>query len=295
MSDSQLQLLEGRIAALSDLYSQLQLLRQLPHSLLRTNPSNVLEAPAQLAATNFQRVSEVAALVRSDPVQSALHDAEKCIRTDSSNLDTNFRRENRKRRRPPSPESPKPYVPAEKVRVSFFPPPEEQENEGAPVTLDTLVAFTRQFNKPQKEAKKPLRLHIWQRAKEQGHERRPRMMRFTIPEVMTAFITLGYHPNNTVLVQTVAVFGFRERKTPHTQSDFGVFRLITQQIGKMIRSEEQVPLRAMVDLLCSYEGLFLDKCTACNLPLAAEGHEPPVVRVWKASNREPRHLTCIDE
>lgn len=103
MSDSQLQLLEGHIVSLSDLYSQLQLLRQLPHSLLRTDPGNVLEPPAQLAAANFARVSEAAALVRSDAVQSALHDAEKRIRMDSSNLDTNFRRENRKRRYRPQP------------------------------------------------------------------------------------------------------------------------------------------------------------------------------------------------
>ncbi|EAU91368.2 hypothetical protein CC1G_07403 [Coprinopsis cinerea okayama7 len=284
-SPSQVQILQERIAALSDLYSQLQSIRHIPASFLK-RPAAL--APTRSVRDEFQRVKEVAALVRSEAVQTALVEAEQSKRADPSNIDPNYRREHRKRRRPPSPESPQPYVPVEKTPTTFFPP---EDLQGPLVAFDGLVPFVREYNK----ADKPCRLHIWERTREQRQER-PRMLRFTIPDVLTAYISLGSPAatNNTVIVQTVTAFGPRERKAPHTQSDYTVYRLLSQEIAKMIRSEEQVPLKAILNLLEAYTGLFAEGCTVCNCVMTAEGHVPPVVRLCKAGRREAKHVTCIN-
>lgn len=100
MSDSPVEILQDRISALSDLYSQIQGLRQIPSSLLKRHTVNPgpLELPVQSSAAQFQQVKDVATLVRSEPVQAAFNDAEKRLRVDGTRLDTNHRRENRKRR-----------------------------------------------------------------------------------------------------------------------------------------------------------------------------------------------------
>ncbi|TFK25478.1 hypothetical protein FA15DRAFT_349176 [Coprinopsis marcescibilis] len=290
MSDS-IEMLQARIASLSDLYSHIQAVRVIPSSILKRKPDPGL-APTRTVGSDFQQLRDFAGLVRSEPIQSALLDADERISADSSNLNSNFRREHRKRRRPPSPESPKPYVPGEKQRTSFF-----ASSESLPrVTLDGLTVYTREFNQAQKEAKKPCRLHIWERTKGKGREQRPQTMRFTIPDVLTAYIKLGYTGADSVaIVQMLTAFGPRESKPPHKQSDFAVFRLLSQEIAKKIRSEEEVTLAAMVDLLCSYEDLFIQACTTCKYMLSAEGHVPPVVRLFKAGVREARHVTCQDE
>jgi hypothetical protein len=52
------------------------------------------------------------------------------------------------------------------------------------------------------------------------------------------------------------------------------------------------------ELLGSYSGLFIERCTVCERVLSAEGHIPPVVRIWTLDDKdgngkwEPRHITC---
>jgi hypothetical protein len=56
------------------------------------------------------------------------------------------------------------------------------------------------------------------------------------------------------------------------------------------------------NLLCSYSGLFVDRCTNCQRVLSVEGHVPPVGRIWTGSGTgnenekgqwQPRHILCL--
>lgn len=108
-------------------------------------------------------------------------------------------------RRPPSPESPKPYVPADRSRTSFFRAPDAPPTE--PLYAQDLVRYAREFNRTQEIC----RLHLWEKTRER-REDKPRMVRFTIPDVLTAYIALGYSSVDRVaLVHTVTCFGARER------------------------------------------------------------------------------------
>ena len=53
-------------------------------------------------------------------------------------------------------------------------------------------------------------------------------------------------------------------------------------------------------LLASYEDLFVRRCSACQRVTSAEGHLPPVARVWVPGEREgedghwdARHPSCL--
>lgn len=108
-------------------------------------------------------------------------------------------------RRPPSPESPKPYVPADRSRTSFFRAPDAPPTE--PLYAQDLVRYARDFNKTQDIC----RLHLWEKTRER-REAKPRMMRFTISDILIAYISLGYSSvDNAALVHTVTCFGARER------------------------------------------------------------------------------------
>lgn len=45
-------------------------------------------------------------------------------------------------------------------------------------------------------------------------------------------------------------------------------------------------------LLGAYETLFVERCTSCERVLSAEGHVPPVVRVWGDGKWTARHAGC---
>jgi hypothetical protein len=69
------------------------------------------------------------------------------------------------------------------------------------------VRYARECNKTQDTC----RLHIWEKTRER-REDKPRMLRFTIPDVLTAYISLGYSStDNAALVHMVTCFGPRER------------------------------------------------------------------------------------
>lgn len=171
------------------------------------------------------------------------------------------------------------------------------------------MRYARDFNKTQETC----RLHIWEKTRER-REDKPRMMRFTIPDVLTAYLSLGYSRlDNAAIVLTVTAFGPREKvglvllcnivsgmdglrlvqKPPHSQSDYGVYQALSQEIAKQMQQEERVLLGDVVGLLCHYVSLFYEPCSACGAVLSKEGYTPPVVRFWRDGRAETRHVRCM--
>ncbi|KZP34294.1 hypothetical protein FIBSPDRAFT_771790 [Athelia psychrophila] len=287
--------LEERIQVLTNLHNRFQSLRPLPSFAIRPQLGSVRGA-------DFASLKEVEDLVRSERVQEALCAAKESEKKDRSELGSNFRRESRKRRRPPSPESPQPYVSFQPKTSSLFP---VSEDDPAPLRIDQLPGFIRDFNQSN-----PSKLHIWSPRNQDAKQLcNPVILRFTIRDVLTAFVTLGFTDDDTVLVtQTATAFGPRERKSPHSQSDYIAYQNLSQQISHMIQSYPRVSFQSIMSLLRSYSGIFVDQCTLCQRVLSVEGHVPPVARLWidatgpgagaESSEGEkgfwqPRHTICL--
>jgi len=276
------------ISSLSDIQSRLQLLRNAPPLLLKSSMS--FSAPS--IRNDFQQLKDLTDTIRSDSVQEALRTATKSERADKSDLNRNGRREIRKRRRPPSPESPQPYVPYDKRSASLFP---AATDDPPSLRADELPDYIREFNRTHS-----CKLHIWTRIRGATQLSNPAIVRFTIRDVLVCYVTMEYSASDPVLVtESVTAFGPREKKSPHSQSDFLVYQALSQQIAKMLQSHPRVPFQSLMNLMCAYEGIFIDRCTSCERVLSAEGHVPPVVRVWMDAGRdgekgrwEPRHASC---
>ncbi|KAJ7124888.1 hypothetical protein C8R44DRAFT_618601 [Mycena epipterygia] len=248
---------------------------------------------------DFQELKELTDTIRSDSVQEALRTATNSEKADRSDLSRNGRREMRKRRqafdiirRPPSPvESPQPYIPYDKRSTSLFP---AASDEPPNLRADELPDYIREFNQTHS-----CKLHIWTRIRGSTQLGNPAVVRFTIRDVLVCYVTLGYAQGDPVLVtESVTAFGPREKKSPHSQSDFLVYQSLSQQIARMLQSHPRVSFQSLMNLMCAYEGIFIDRCTSCERVLSAEGHVPPVVRLWiddekEAKGRwEPRHASC---
>jgi len=109
----------------------------------------------------------------------------------------------------------------------------------------------------------------------------PVVMRFTIEDVLTVYVSLVFDRlEDPLLVESVTAFGPREMKLPHMQSDYLAFQALSQHVAKMVQSHPKVPLQTLIHLLVSYQGLFVDRCTSCERVLSAEGHVPPAGRLW---------------
>jgi len=100
MSDPSVEIstLEDRIQAVTDLYNRFQALRQIPSSLLKPPISNDLPSPLSSLRSEFNDLKEIGDRVRSEKVQEALRAARDSEKADRSELSSNVRRENRKRR-----------------------------------------------------------------------------------------------------------------------------------------------------------------------------------------------------
>jgi len=85
--------LEAQIQSLSDLQNRLQTLRRIPPLLLKT-PT----ASTQTPRPEFLQVKEIADTIRTEAIQEALGSARDSLQADTSDLNPNLRRENRKRR-----------------------------------------------------------------------------------------------------------------------------------------------------------------------------------------------------
>ncbi|RPD63770.1 hypothetical protein L227DRAFT_496593 [Lentinus tigrinus ALCF2SS1-6] len=291
---SELATLRTHIQTLTEFNNRLQGIRRVPAQLLRPPGAHQLE-PSLVATHGFKGLATIAESVRSEKVQDALKAARKSELADPSNLGSNLRRENLKRRRPPSPESPQPYRETESKETSFLPPVEPGT---VAVTLNGLPAYIREHNKAGKN-----KLHVV--APKKGRKLEcPVVLRFTVPNVVTVYLTLddSTQDGQTLLVANATAIGSREQKPPHSQSDFMVFQQLSQQLAKVIRSDPMAPLQAYVGLLSKYERLFIEKCTNCHKVISVEGHVPPVVRRRVTATTgsdapfwDVRHVMCQSE
>ena len=91
--------LQTQVEVLTDLYNQMQSLHRLPALLVQPPVDNGLGGTArQNLELELQRIKSLQETVRSDRVQSALKCARDSLKADSSGLNSNLRREMRKRR-----------------------------------------------------------------------------------------------------------------------------------------------------------------------------------------------------
>ncbi|KIK94897.1 hypothetical protein PAXRUDRAFT_827543 [Paxillus rubicundulus Ve08.2h10] len=271
-------------------------------------------------ARDLHTLKEFSEVLCSEKVQEALRAARASEEADQSELGSSFRRENRKRKRPQSPVgSPQPYIPPPPRSSSLFSP---IEDDPPPLRAESLFEFLREFNRGNLvEFKRPVpseldgpspprcRLAIWLRTKtlrdelgvasssaptsvsskpRGGKLTSPAVIRFVIPDVLTAYVSLIFTSlDSPLVVESVTAFGPRERKLPHEQSDYLALQVLSQHLAKTIQSHPRVPLQILINLLVSYRGLFVDRCTSCERVLSAEGHIPPVGRVWVAKEQLP--------
>ncbi|KIY44582.1 hypothetical protein FISHEDRAFT_61852 [Fistulina hepatica ATCC 64428] len=309
---TKLALLQSQIHQLSDLYEKIVGIRQLPSQLLsmRTHldfppisstfssphiPLASLQgAPAPPALRpEFKQLSSFNRTLSSDPVQKALRAAQQSAKADKTAIAPNCRRDVRKRRRAPSLASPQPYTDASLKRpkaASLF-PRKNKEDERHPLRRDGLCACIRQFNRARLAesvgADPAVQLFVWTKHPRTGKglpKTGPLVLQLRIRDVLIAYLTVTNTPDDPMLVtENVVFFGPREQKSPHSHSQYAVYRHLSRQLTKVLVAEPHVDLEALLDMLCSYQGLFLDRCTNCNLVLSTDEHFPPIRR--KATNR----------
>jgi hypothetical protein len=307
---------DDRIQTLTDFHIRLQSVRHIPSLLLRhpsgsslshesefTSPFDPADhdfaAPFHTTPTqDFRTLKTIADVLRSEKLQEALKAARESEEADKSELGL-FQRDSRKRKRPLSPVgSPQPYIPSPPRTSSLFPP---IDDELPCLRAEGLVEYIREFNRGDiksppspgtSESFQPkCRLCLWSRTRSPQPDRSmngpppkltsPIILRFTIEDVLTAYVSLVYSRlEDPLLVESVTAFGPREMKLPHMQSDYLAFQVLSQHIAKMVQSHPQVPLQTLIHLLVSYQGLFVDRCSSCERVLSAEGHVPPAGRLW---------------
>ncbi|KAF7782468.1 hypothetical protein Agabi119p4_1844 [Agaricus bisporus var. burnettii] len=265
---SSLQTLQTQIQDLTELYDNLQSVRTLPQSLLTPAPA------AGPLRPEFVRLKELAASIRSPNVQQALQHAQDSLNSDATGINSNFRRESRKRRRPPSPASPQPYVAKPAQEPSVFPP---ADANAAPLTAHDLLGYIREHNR-----ERGAKLQIWLKTAAEAKSDRPQLLRFMIPDVVIVYISVSYErTSGAVVIENMAAFGPREKKAAHEQSEYTVFQNLSQQFARVLHSNPNIPFQSLMNWLAVHEGIFKDPCTACGRVLSVEGHVPPVVRAWK--------------
>ncbi|KAI0661249.1 hypothetical protein C8Q70DRAFT_1043873 [Cubamyces menziesii] len=289
---SDIQTLRNHIQTLSDLNNRLQALRHIPALLLRPPTTGVHALPqASLLRHEFQEIKDITEAIRSDKVQDALKAARKSEAAEPKLLGFDIRRDNLKRRRPPSPESPQPYRATESRSSSFLP---RGDDSPPPVRLGGLAAYIKAHNKSS-----PHKLHVV--APKKGRALQcPVVLRFLIPDVVVVYLTLDQSTTEqeALVVESATAFGPREQKPHHSQSDYTVFQQLSQQLAKVLQTEPWAPLQAIVSLLSAYENLFTEPCTVCGRVLSAEAHTPPVVRVRREPTMDQpsawgvHHVTC---
>jgi len=294
---------QSQIYLLADLCKRLQTLRQLPSGVLRSElvlaPNQVLQMLTlkDIFGKSAEDLRTLHAAAMEGKVQDALRAAAESERRDGSEIKDARERDNQKRRRSPTPESPRPYLPLQQKVASPFPP---LPAGTMPLTLKDLPSYVREFNST--HAKKML-LHLYlPPGHEAGNVAVPVVLRFLIPNVLRAFITLGHEEGidrvvsetPALMVECLTVFGSREKKPPHSQSEFIIFQKLSQWVVRVLQSSPRVPLQSFIDMLVAYESLFLEKCSLCKRFLSAEGYLPPVARVRQEDGTwEPQHGTCV--
>lgn len=165
--------------------------------------------------------------------------------------------------RPPSPESPQPFVSFQPSTTLPFP---TWDNTVAALNLENLPSFIRDYNSTNKS-----RLRIWFPTANKPHNgslNTPVIAQFVIRDVVTIYLTLDYLPKDTTLVvESATAFGPQEKvcltdffpvalendtflysiqKPPHSQSDYSVYQKLSQQLAKVIQAQPQVPFQLIM-------------------------------------------------
>ncbi|KAG8213787.1 hypothetical protein J3R82DRAFT_10499 [Butyriboletus roseoflavus] len=275
--------LQERIQTLTDIHNRLQTLRHVPTVLLRPpSASPLADFPPPFDPTidrefavtfnstpshDFRALNDFLEVLRSDKVQEGLRAARASEDADQSELGLCFVRENRKRKHPQSPVgSPQPYVPQPPRSSSLF---ASAEDDPPPMRAESLLEFVREFNRGNvgevKSSTGACKLAIWSRTKairdelkaassrnanggaHAGRLTSPVVLRFMIPDVLVAYISLIFTElESPLVVESVAAFGPRERKLPHEQSDYLAFQGLSQHITKMVLSHPRVPVQILM-------------------------------------------------
>lgn len=224
--------LEARIQLLSQVHDRIKRLRNVPDLLLRqANPPDLLvfTNPMVDLQADIETMKELNEKIRSKDVQEALKDVAESEKKDPTGL-LPHRNKRSKTSRPlyvhrcltflryfylnftlsseaPSPESPQAF-PSFQLPTSHLLPPVESVND--PLRLDGLADFIRDYNHSNKN-----KLHIWTsttRQREAALQSFPVIVRFTIPDVVTIFLSLGCASGSTiVIVESATAFGPREK------------------------------------------------------------------------------------
>ncbi|CAL1707998.1 unnamed protein product [Somion occarium] len=188
--------------------------------------------PASDLQHDLEVVKEVNEKLRSKDVQEILKAAAESEKKDPTGLQPRRgkRSEKSKSHDAPSPESP--------MAFPSFQPPSSQllpsaDLISAPLKLEGLADFIRDYNKSHNN-----RLHIWTSTSRQqatALHNFPVTVRFTIPDVVAVYLTLGCNPTDeTIIVESATAFGPAERKPPHSQSDYAVYQKLSQQLAKCL-------------------------------------------------------------
>ncbi|KAF8588631.1 hypothetical protein K439DRAFT_1405827 [Ramaria rubella] len=318
-------LLQNHVTHLTSLAERVNTLRKIPGLLL---------APSTLTGSQleqgFKQINELKDVIGGTHTQDCLKLAHESFSKSSDDVGLEGRQQSRKRRRPPSPTPDSPRPPPA-LPKHIFPP----SSCSSSLTASQLLSYIRGHNATGTEVK----LHIWTPTRPRPPENASVLaapsncgdyiVRVSIKDVLYAYLRLGVedttslhraeqdkpdveYPEGRLIVENVSVFGPRERKSPHSQSDFMVFQKLSQHVAWMIQAEPAVELRTLVALFISYETLFVSQCTVCHRVLSEEGHFPPVCRIWMPLRRantqdkesagalddsegrwEPRHRTCL--
>ncbi|KAL5484986.1 hypothetical protein ACEPAI_7628 [Sanghuangporus weigelae] len=215
-------------------------------------------------------------------------------------------RRSRKKRRIVTADSPAPFPSFHVETTHVFPLPRSEDNRKVE-NLEDLVLFIREFNRRraiESDQRSRTILAVWAPSRPKLVARRnvsdPLTVRVTIRDVTTIFVKLR-HDRGRLYMESVVALGAREKKGPYSHSDFTVFQRLTQHVARMIEKEPCVSFSQLVDLLTSYEDLFITHCSVCGRVLPLEGHVPPVARVWKGGSAtegdrgrwEARHISCL--
>ncbi|KAL5523996.1 hypothetical protein ACEPAG_8169 [Sanghuangporus baumii] len=258
------------------------------------------------ARVAFRMINDAKEELAQDKAQGALKASHESEVQGKSEIILHGRR-SRKKRRIVTADSPASF-PSFHVETTHVFPPRSGDNRKVE-NLEDLVLFIREFNRRTAESDQRSRtiLAVWAPSRPKLAARRnvsdPLTVRVTIRDVTTIFVKLRHDRGTAgrLYIESVVALGPREKKGPYSHSDFTVFQRLTQHVARMIEKEPYVSCSQLVDLLTSYEDLFITHCSVCRRVLPLEGHVPPVARVWKGSlategdrgRWEARHVSCL--
>ncbi|KIO29892.1 hypothetical protein M407DRAFT_160996 [Tulasnella calospora MUT 4182] len=163
------------------------------------------------------------------------------------------------------------------------------------ISASTLPDYLRTL----RSTKPNLRVHIWlpERLPKPPSITSPVILQVSIPNLFIVYITLVEEflspssPDEDIRPQKMVVFGPREKRLPHMQSEFSIFRHMSQMLMHVISEKPATSpssavgatgasLPQLIDLIATYDKLFTDQCCVCQKNMSREGHLPPLERLW---------------